>query len=227
VSAFYHWLWMVHWGRVGTWALAIGTFLLAFFTWRVSRAAIKTLDQNKSLVDETHRLVESNNLLIKIEERHHQENLRPICVFEFGEGVSSEGFSIKGFIVNKGRGASIEGVLYIILPSSLSYISIPFPTLGNGDRWVEEECYDLQTKLYKKQYFIPLINCDVTSAGAVQKAFDDREIVFLLEYKDLFGSKLLTEQKMNKDNGQFSIMLTKEDKVPIDGLTCLNPSKGV
>lgn len=217
---------MVHWGRVGTWALAIGTFLLAFFTWRVSRAAIKTLDQNKSLVDETHRLVESNNLLIKIEERHHQENLRPICVFEFEEGVS-HAFSISGSIVNKGRGASIEGVLYIILPSSLSYISVPFPTLGNGDRWVEKELYDREAKLHTKYYFIPLINCDDTSARAVRKAFDDREIVFFLEYKDLFGSKLLTEQKMNKDNGQFSIMLTKEDKVPIDGLTCLNPSKGV
>jgi hypothetical protein len=216
VSAFYHWLGVVHWGRVSTWALAIGTFLLAFFTWLVSRAAIKTLDQNKSLVDETHRLVESNNSLIEIEERHHQENLRPICVFQSEKG-GSEVFSItfpsiRGFIVNKGRGASIEGVLYIILPSSLSYISIPFPTLGHGDRWVEEERYNLQTKSYKKEYFIPLINCDNTSAGAVQKAFDDREIVFLLEYKDLFGSKLLTEQKMNKDNGQFSIMLTKEDK---------------
>jgi hypothetical protein len=226
VSGICHWLAAVHWGRVGTWALAIGTFSLAFFTWRVSRAAIKTLDQNKLLVDETHRLVESNNTLIESEERHHQENLRPICVFELdvkGPEVFSTSFTgIRGFIANKGLGASVEGILYLILPSLMSYLSIKFPTLGHGDRWVETEYYNMMTKCYKKNIFVPLVNCDDSYAGAVQKALNERELIIIIKYKDLFGNWLITEQKMNKANGQFDMTLRDDGAVPVEGFQCVN-----
>ena len=82
MSGICHWFAVIHWGKIADWAVAMGTLALAGATFWVARAAVKTLEETRRLVDETHNLVMSNNKIIESEERHHQENLRPICIFE-------------------------------------------------------------------------------------------------------------------------------------------------
>jgi hypothetical protein len=131
VSDTCHWLAAVHWGQAGTWALAIGTFLLAFFTWLVSRAAIKTLEQNKALVDETRRLVEINNNLVENEEKHYKERLTPYVVFKIvgSPVISIEKISIRleGKLRNYGMGMAINVEFYFVVDDSFGKCSIRLP----------------------------------------------------------------------------------------------------
>ncbi len=234
MSEICHWFAAIHWGRVGTLALAIGTFLLAFFTWRVSRAAVKTLEENRRLVDETHNLVESNNKIIESEERRHQENLRPICIFEFDPDsigsivtILQQSVSrIKGYIVNKGRGVAVEGEIYLVLSTSQSYLVIRFQAVGNNELWYKMTHYDYLHNSAKTEYFIiPLWWCTEECARKVLEEFENRDLIIFIRYTDIFGNFYITEQKMRKDTGQFDITLREGGSVPLDGLSCVNNPK--
>jgi hypothetical protein len=97
-----------------TFALACGTVGLAWYTRKMAKSTEKALEQNARLVKETHDLVESNKVLVESEERHHQENLRPLCVFAYTGNLQnilkldmmngSNRVIINSDIENKGRG---------------------------------------------------------------------------------------------------------------------------
>ncbi|MHB1707267.1 MAG: hypothetical protein ACYCSH_14685 [Acidithiobacillus sp.] len=213
--------------------LAIATAALACFTYKMAKSTEKALEQNARLVEETHDLVESNKVLVESEERHHQENLRPICVFErdlTSPIVNCDRGSVRlgGSVVNKGHGASVEGILYLILPSSTTYLSIGLPTLGRGDRWLETNYYNTVHKLMTEDIFIPVLNCDVGCARTLLRAFEKNEVIIFIKYKDVFGNWLITKQEMNKDADQFNVTLSSVDKeVPVVGFHCMNsPAEG-
>ncbi len=114
-----------------TFALACGTVGLAWYTRKMAQSTEKALEQNARLVEETHELVESNKILIQNEDRHHQENLRPLCIFHYNNfngnyntflsAVDINTFlvvSVKSNILNVGNGPAkqVFAILRTVLP---------------------------------------------------------------------------------------------------------------
>ena len=234
MSGICHWFAVIHWGKIADWAVAMGTLALAGATFWVARAAVKTLEETRRLVDETHNLVMSNNKIIESEERHHQENLRPICIFELDPDpigsivtiLQQSGSRIKGCIVNKGRGVAVEGEVYLVLPAPQAYLAIRFQAVGHNEFWYKMSYYDHSQNSTKTEYFIiPLLWCNEECARKVLEAFVNRDIVIFIRYTDIFGNFFITEQKMRKDTGQFDITLREGGSVPLDGLSCVNNPK--
>lgn len=199
-----HWLAAIHWGRVGTWALAIGTFSLAFFTWRVSRAAVQTLEENKRLVDETHRLVESNNKLVVSEERHHQENLRPLCVFSYTGNLhnvlnydtrnGSSRVIINSDIENKGNGVAKAIKIIFRLESPRCEGSLILGPVASGSKY-----FNGAEKHYSET--IPLeLSCKEDKKIPHIDLFLEQQWVIYIEYEDIFNAKFYTSY-INNDSG--------------------------
>ena len=204
MSGIYHWLAAVHWGRVGTWALAIGTFSLAFFTWRVSRAAIKTLDQNKLLVVETHRLVEGNNTLIESEERHHKENLRPLCVFAHTGNLHNiltldmrngrNRVIIDSDIENKGNGVAKAIKIIFRLASPRCEGCLTLGPLASGSKY-----FNGAEKHYSET--IPLeLSCKNDSNILHTDFLLQQQWAIYMEYEDIFNAKFYTIYIKNDSN---------------------------
>jgi hypothetical protein len=205
-----HWFCSIHWGRAGTWALAIGTFLLAFFTWRVSRAAVKTLEENKRLVDETHQLAESNKVLIESEERHHQESLMPLCVLkpfdpklgevgakifysqnEYRETIDVFIFYLTAKIENNGSGPALD--VLINFDSNVLSGSTRIGTIGAGG----EFCVHDGTR--------PLVPLKLVFTNNLSKEYVIKNLInsdwkLCIEFSDIFGNKYHTVHKNDPDN---------------------------
>ncbi|MHB8354910.1 MAG: hypothetical protein ACYDCF_10825 [Burkholderiales bacterium] len=73
-----------------TFALACGTVGLAWYTRKMAESTERALEQNARLVEETHDLVENNKVLVESEERHHQENLRPLVFIDPSNLIAGE-----------------------------------------------------------------------------------------------------------------------------------------
>ncbi|MBU2860266.1 hypothetical protein HF290_07580 [Acidithiobacillus ferrooxidans] len=131
--------------------LAIATAALACFTYKMAKSTEKALEQNARLVEETHDLVESNKVLVESEERHHQENLRPlvfidptdlmageVCEHLFGEvtpiSTANDGFilPLNGLVVNRGLGPAFNvRVVYRKHPEPYDFETIIPPIAAN------------------------------------------------------------------------------------------------
>jgi len=111
-----------------TFALACGTFLLAWYNRKMAKSTETALEQNARLVEETHELVESNKVLVENEERHHQERMSPLVTFEFYSEWKHNDINslidltriddnivyLNGSVSNKGYGISNNGSLYLL-----------------------------------------------------------------------------------------------------------------
>lgn len=234
MSGICYWFAAIHWGKVADWAVAVGTLALAGATLRVASAAVKTLEENRRLVDETHNLVESNNKIIESEERRHQENLRPICIFElnsfsYGKVIHTPHQNVShidGRIFNKGRGIAIEGDVYFVLPTLRSYLVIKFQAIGHDELWhktVTESYLNGYRKI--ENVSVPVLWCNEECAQKFIQAFENRDVVIFIRYRDIFGNYYITEQKMRSDTGQFDIALREDGAIPLDGLSCANNPK--
>lgn len=192
----YAWLAGVHWGRVGTWALAICTLSLAFFTWRVSRAAIKTIEQN--------------NKIIESEERHHQERMSPIVALDFYtewnhlnindlinlSRIEDQKIYLNGSISNKGYGPSNNGSLYLLcrtLNAKPQCVKIDLPILAPGQVWSNSKIKGMEC--------IEINIIDRSLEKVITNAVKSKEWQVVLSVEDIFKKKHFTQINPNqKDN---------------------------
>jgi hypothetical protein len=205
VSAFCHWLAAVHWGQAGTWALAIGTFSLACFTYKMAKSTEKTLEQNKLLVD-------SNNMLIEKEERHHQENLMPLCVLEPTEpkigDVGRQLFAdVKGYnktkdvaifylagkIINKGTGPALNVKIKFYTNCNSEPIETQVGTIAVAGSYC---IYDNKRHLVPMKVFMD----DRTYGHDNAVRTIESEWVLCILFEDVFGNKFYSVHKNDIEN---------------------------
>ena len=218
MSAICYWLAIHQW--VGTWAVAVGTLALAAATVLVACAAVRTLKQNKLLVDETHRLVESNNKLIEAEERHHQENLRPLCVFDhpgdllnvIGRKFLNDDLCVKidSDIQNRGYGVakSVNIVIRLKEPLLEGRLTLgPIASMGRYFNRVDRQEGD---------YFPVSFNQDTVDAAQIPDFPNNIDWVLYLEYEDIFNNLFYTAYVNSKIGSSAGIYFDDGQLPPIE-----------
>ena len=200
----------MHRGTISDWAVALGTLALACATFWVARAAVKTLEQNKLLVDETHRLVEGNKILIENEERHHQENLRPLCVLEPTEpkigNVGTNMFAdvdsysttrdigityLSAKIFNKGNGPAVNvRIRFYANPATGPCIST-IGTIASGQNYC---IYNGNRALVPMKIYANPV--DVNNVLKIIKS----DWIICLTFEDIFGNQFYSIHKNDPDN---------------------------
>lgn len=192
--------------------LAIATVALAYFTYKMAKSTENALKQNAQLVAETHELVKSNEALVENEEKHHQENLMPLCVVEPTEpeigDIGEKMFAYLGHFNNA-------------LDIKVAYLSAKITNKGNGT------ALNVKIKFYVNCFTHPIS----TSVGAIasgesyciyngkrplvpmkiytnkQKPLQDDIVritksdwVICLTFEDVFGNEFYSIHKKDTEN---------------------------
>lgn len=220
MSGIYHWFAAIHWGKIADWAVAMGTLALAGATFWVARAAVKTLEQNKLLVEETHRLVEINKILIENEERHHQEAMSPFVLVDFDAGedlniidvnnllnidsIHENKLYIYGHIENKGDGLAVNGALYFSWNCGGNSIKVKFPSLAKNETY----CNDLLDGVQVVK--LSFAKCSIQEI--LKDAVSQRAWSIILVVNDIFDNYRITRMQANqRDNSiDVSFLVTKD-----------------
>ncbi|WP_075323097.1 hypothetical protein [Acidithiobacillus albertensis] len=190
--------------------LAIFTGVLAYFTYRMAKSTENALKQNAQLVAETHELVESNKTLVESEERHHQENLRPLCYIKptslrmghicddiFGDLEpylnASVGpvLSINGTLENVGLGpAKNVSVILRRFPEKDEFRCNYGPIDAHGSFFVTS----------KYGYSVPLPLLGNTSNLRATDVVRSSSLVIYVEFEDFFGKIFHTTHRKYRDH---------------------------
>ncbi|MDX5934730.1 hypothetical protein [Acidithiobacillus thiooxidans] len=174
--------------------LGIATTALACFTYRMAKSTEKALKQNAQLVAETHELVESNKILVENEERHHQENLRPLCVFSYTGNLhnilridrSNNMVIINSDIENKGNGVAKSVKIIFRLGSPRCEGCLQLGPVAAGSKYVNG--------IEKQHSEIFPLELSCIEAGEIVPTdfFLQQDWVIYIECEDIFNHKFYT-----------------------------------
>ena len=181
---------------VATGLLALSTAALACFTYKMAQSTEKALKQNARLVEETHDLVESNKVLVESEERHHQENLRPLCVFSYTGNLynvlnydtrnGSSRVIINSDIENKGNGVAKSIKIIFRLESPRCEGTLTLGPVASGSKY-----FNGAEKHYSET--IPLeLSCKENKKILHIDFFMQHQWIIYIEYEDTFNTKFHT-----------------------------------
>ena len=181
---------------VATGLLALSTAALACFTYKMAQSTEKALKQNARLVEETHDLVESNKVLVESEERHHQENLRPLCVFSYTGNLynvlnydarnGSSRVIINSDIENKGNGVAKAIKIIFRLESPRCEGTLTLGPVASGSKY-----FNGAEKHYSET--IPLeLSCKENKKILHIDFFMQHQWIIYIEYEDTFNTKFHT-----------------------------------
>ena len=183
---------------------------MACFTYKTAKSTEKALEQNARLVAETHELVESNKILVESEERHHQENLRPLCYIKpnslrmghvcddiFGDlepyvAVSAGPvLSINGTLENVGLGpAKNVSVILRRFPEKDEFRCNYGPIAAHGNFFITS----------KYGYSVPLPLLGNTSNLRATDVVRFGSVVIYVEFEDFFGNIFHTTHRKYRDH---------------------------
>ena len=220
MSDIYHWFEAMHQGTISDWAVALGTLALACATFGVARAAVKTLKQNKLLVEATQKLVESNKMLIENEERHHQENLRPLCVFDHPgnllNAIEKESLNgklcvkIDSDVENRGYGVAKSVNIVIRLEEPLWEGRLALGPIASMGRYFN------RVNRQKGDYFPVDLNQYKGDAEQIPGFPTDIDWVLYLEYEDIFNNRFYTAYVHSKIGSSTDIYFDDGQLPPIE-----------
>jgi len=189
---------------VATGLLALATGALACFTYKMAKSTEKALEQNARLVEETHELAESTKVLVESEERHHQENLRPLCVFAHTGNLYNiltldmrggrNRVIIDSDIENKGNGVAKAIKIIFRLDSPRCEGCLTLGPLASGSKY-----FNGAEKHYSE--VIPLeLSCNNDREIHHIDFFLQQQWVIYIEYEDIFNAKFYTIYIKNDSN---------------------------
>jgi hypothetical protein len=190
--------------------LAIATAALACFTYKMAKSTERALEQNARLVEETHDLVESNKVLVESEERHHQENLRPLCILEptepvmgdyvkkiFGDLEQNEDGSmgymlpLRAILSNKGLGPALNvKVVLMKMPEKVVFVTDVPPIAAKTDWFITS----------RFGYIVPLLLKLRANQAEVKAMLKAGTWVIFVEFEDIFGKKFYSLHEKNDDH---------------------------
>ncbi|MDD5279045.1 hypothetical protein [Acidithiobacillus sp.] len=206
-------------GLLRTWLLPVATFLLAcctfglaWYTKEMAKSTKKALKQNAQLVAETHELVESNKILVEQDDKHHQENLMPLCVIEPTEpeigDIGRKMFADLGSfnntldiyvaflsakISNKGNGTALNVKIKFYVNCSTHPIITSVGAIASGESYC---IYDHKRPLVPMKIYM---NKQKTLQDDIVRIINS-DWVICLTFEDVFGNEFYSIHKKDTEN---------------------------
>jgi hypothetical protein len=173
----------------------------------------KALKQNAQLIIETHELVENNKLLVQAEEKHHKQNLTPLCVLdidplyylpETDHFIKIQGgyFKLMASVVNNGLGPAKN--ITLIVRCAEKEQRVPIPPIGPSGRFVGSECSYGMSGTPSRRHEIDFKASEMLYGLAIETSLqklcgDGNVFEIFIEYEDLFDKTYLSRYE-NSDN---------------------------
>ena len=195
-----------------TFALACGTVGLAWYTRKMAESTEKALEQNARLVAETHELVESNKVLVENEEKHHQQNLMPLCVLEptepkIGDAGRQLFADVHGYektkdiaifyasekIINKGTGPALNVRIKFYNNCKTNPMITNIGTIAAGESYC---VYDNKRPLVPLKVYMDARTYGINSAVRTIES----DWVLCILFEDIFGNEYYSVHKNDIEN---------------------------